>query len=297
MKISCCWMYAIGVYGFPPQINDIRRAITEMANMGFRYIELEGMGFENMASVAADKKILKKILEDAGVEVVNFAPLIPEITSLDPNLRQKALDYYRMGVETAAFLGSPRVWVDSYAYPVEIIEGKTFSQEMTYGKPMYVHIPDGFIWQDFWHNFVDTMSICNQIAKQNNLEFLIEPRVHEVLSGTDALLRLFDAIKDDNIGAILDTAHQHAQKELLPVSIMKLGDKIRYVHVADNDGRDNRHLPPGQGNIDWDELFKTLKSIQYDGFYAVDLEKLDDVPGSFKQTQEILNGYAAQYGL
>ena len=26
MKISCCWMYAIGVYGFPPKIEDIKKA-------------------------------------------------------------------------------------------------------------------------------------------------------------------------------------------------------------------------------------------------------------------------------
>jgi hypothetical protein len=32
-------MYAIGKYGFPPKINDMKRAIREMAQMGFKYIE------------------------------------------------------------------------------------------------------------------------------------------------------------------------------------------------------------------------------------------------------------------
>ena len=54
MKISCCWMYAIGTYGFPPKIEDIKKAISDMAQMGFKYIELEGMGYENMAAVARD---------------------------------------------------------------------------------------------------------------------------------------------------------------------------------------------------------------------------------------------------
>ena len=51
MKISCCWMYAIGTYGFPPKIEDMLKAIKEMAELGFDYIELEGVGYDNLSSV------------------------------------------------------------------------------------------------------------------------------------------------------------------------------------------------------------------------------------------------------
>jgi len=297
MKICCCWLYAIGVYGFPPKIEDIKKAIREMADMGFKYIELEGMGYENMAAVARDKEILKEIVEENTVQVVNFAPLIPQVISMDRNEQKKALDYFRMGVETAKFLGSTRVWIDSYNPPVEISEGKTFSEEISYGKSMRVKIPEGFSWQPFWHHFVSTMRTCNEIAKDHGLEFLIEPRVHEVTSNSDSLLRLFDAIPDDNLGAILDTAHQYAQKELLPIAIEKLGEKIRYIHIADNDGRDNRHLPPGEGTIDWDGVFTSLKKTGYDGFYAVDLEKLPNPAEKFKQTKRTLEQYSEKYNL
>jgi sugar phosphate isomerase/epimerase len=290
-------MYAIGVYGFPPKIEDIKKAIREMAEMGFKYIELEGMGYENMASVRRDKEILKEIIEENSVQVVNFAPLIPQVISMDRNEQKKALDYFKMGVETAKFLGSPRVWIDSYNPPVEISEGKTFSEEISYGKPMCVKIPEGFSWQPFWNHFVSSIRNCNEIAKDYGLEFLIEPRVHEVTSNSDSLLRLFDAIPDDNLGAILDTAHQYAQKELLPIAIEKLGEKIRYVHVADNDSRDNRHLPPGEGTIDWDGVFSSLKKIGYDGFYAIDLEKLPNPGEKFKQTKRALEQFSEKYNL
>jgi sugar phosphate isomerase/epimerase len=70
--------------------------------------------------------------------------------------------------------------------------------------------------------------------------------VGENVSNTDAMLRLFDAIPDRNFGAVLDTGHQNAQKEILPLSIEKLRDRIFYVDVSDKDGRTNTHLPFGR---------------------------------------------------
>ena len=38
MKISCCWLYAISKYGYPPSIPDTYRAVEEMAALGFRHV-------------------------------------------------------------------------------------------------------------------------------------------------------------------------------------------------------------------------------------------------------------------
>lgn len=51
MKICCCWLYAISKYGYPPTIAKTYRVIREMAGMGFKYIELEGVREKNMAEV------------------------------------------------------------------------------------------------------------------------------------------------------------------------------------------------------------------------------------------------------
>ncbi|HBR35346.1 MAG TPA: hypothetical protein DD734_11980 [Firmicutes bacterium] len=72
---------------------------------------------------------------------------------------------------------------------------------------------------------------------------------------------------------------------------------LKYVHVADNDGRDNRHFGIGDGNIDWDAVFTSLKQIGFDGFYAIDLEKLPDLGKKFVENKEILEGYAKRYNL
>jgi sugar phosphate isomerase/epimerase len=295
MKISCCWMYAIGKYGFPPCIEDMGKAIQEMAELGFEYIELEGVGYDNLNSVVEQRDFLKGQCLKNGVQIANFAPLLPPIISMDRAEREKALRYFEKGVQTARFLGSPRVWIDSFNPPIRLLKGNSYTEDLTYGNQCWGRVQPGFSWPSFWDHFVGTIKECNDICKENGLELLIEPRVGEVTGNTEGLLRLFDAIPDDNLGAILDTAHQYAQKEILPLSIAKLGSKIRYVHVADNDGRENHHYAVGNGTVDWEGVFTTLNEQGYDGFYAIDLEKLPDLADEFIKTKLALEAYSERY--
>jgi hypothetical protein len=43
MKISCCWLYAISKYGYPPSLEDTFKVLGEMRDMGFTSVELEGV--------------------------------------------------------------------------------------------------------------------------------------------------------------------------------------------------------------------------------------------------------------
>jgi len=181
--------------------------------------------------------------------------------------------------------------------PLKIEKGVLPTEELVYGQDFRVIVPDEFDWRRFWDNFVASIIRCNEICKTFQVQFLIEPRVGEVISNTDAMLRLIDLVNDDNFGIILDIAHQHAQKELIPLSIEKLGRHMKYVHVADNDGRDNRHFEPGNGNVDWEEVFRVLKKNRYDSFFAVDLEQLTDLREKFLKSKRFLEGYAKKFGL
>jgi len=68
-----------------------------------------------------------------------------------------------------------------------------------------------------------------------------------------------DAVGMDRVGACLDAPHvhrnsRHAQSEWVTV----LGDRIRCLHVSDNDGTLSQHLPPGRGTIDWKDLLGAM---------------------------------------
>lgn len=290
-------MYIIGKYGFPPKLEDMFKGLKEMSNLGFKFIELEGVGKDNLMEVINNKSNLLKLCNNLGIKITNFAVLIPDIFNMDTSAKEDAFKLFERGIETAKYLNSDFVWIDSFMPPVEIKGGKTFAQTIEFGTQVKVKIPSRFIWSDFWDNFVKSVKRCNQIAENQEIPLLIEPRTGEVISNSDALLRVIELVGSKNLGAILDTAHLHAAKEILPLSIEKLGENIKYVHIADNDGRDDRHFIPGDGTIDWEEVFISLKKLGYNGYYAIDLEKLPNYDQSFLECKKFLEDYGNKLSL
>jgi sugar phosphate isomerase/epimerase len=290
-------MYAIGKYGFPPNLDQTLSAIQEMADLGFENIELEGVGFDNLGTVIENRERLREACQRAGVQVSNFAVVLPELISTDGAEMERAMAFFEDGAKTAAYLGSPFMWIDSHLPPVQVVGGTLLTDEIVFGQDYRVRIPEDFDWNRFWAHFVGSVRRCNRIAKEHGVQLLVEPRVGETTSNCEALLRLAEAVDDENFGVILDTAHQHAQKEMLPLSVEKLGKHIRYVHVADNDGRVNWHYVPGTGTIDWEGVFLALKKQGYDGYYAIDLEVQPQLEQKFLESKRFLEGYASRLDL
>ena len=59
--------------------------------------------------------------------------------------------------------------------------------------------------------------------------------------------------------ALLDTGHAHVNGWKLPDVLRDLNSKLVGVHIHDNDGTRDAHLPVGSGNIYWAEYFVALK--------------------------------------
>jgi len=66
MKISCCWLYAISKYGYPPSMPDTFKALGDMKALGFEYVELEGVRRDNLMAVYENRHELKKFCDGEG---------------------------------------------------------------------------------------------------------------------------------------------------------------------------------------------------------------------------------------
>ena len=149
MKVVGCWMYVINKYGFPPQLEDMFKGIKELGELGFRYIELEGVGKENLMEVVNHREDFLGLLKSLGVKLTNFAVILPDIFSMNKSSKKEALKLFEKGVETAKHLNSDFIWIDSFMPPVEIKEGKVFSDTIEFGAEVKVKIPPDFVWKDF----------------------------------------------------------------------------------------------------------------------------------------------------
>jgi len=297
MKISCCWLYAISKYGYPPSIPDTHRAVEEMAALGFRNVELEGVKEENLKAVHAERKALKQRCDDLGLTVVNFCPVLPELVHPDKGRRVDALELFKLAIEVATFFGCETIQTDSYTPPLEFVGDAPYTEAIEFGKKFQVKVDPAFRWDDLWGWLVDSIGACADEADRAGLKFCLEPRVGEIVSNTDGLLRLMDAVDNENFGAVLDTGHQHAQKEILPLSVEKLGGRVHYLHVSDNDGQTNQHLALGRGTVDWDGIFLALKKHGFSGYVAVDVGHVPDLDAQVRESKAFLEKLAARLGV
>lgn len=288
MKISCCWLFAISKYGYPPSLPDTHRALEEMEALGFKNIELEGVGEENLRAVYDARQELKKRCEDLGLTVVNFCPVLPDLVHPEKARRIQALDLFKLGVETASALGCEMVQTISATPPLSFVGEAPYKEALAYGRQYQVKVDPAFRWDDLWGWLTDSMGACADEADRAGLTLCLEPRVGEIISNTDALLRLMEAVDSDNFGAVLDTGHLHAQKEILPLSVEKLASRIRYVHASDNDGQTNQHLVPGKGTVDWEGVFLALKKHEFAGYVAVDVGNVPNVNAAYTESKSFL---------
>ena len=78
---------------------------------------------------------------------------------------------------------------------------------------------------------------------------------------------LFDLLADldhPGLALALDTGHAHITAAA-PEETRAAGRLLRTTHVHDNDGRQDSHLPPGLGTLDWPAWVEALDAIDYRG--------------------------------
>ncbi|MBZ5543908.1 MAG: sugar phosphate isomerase/epimerase [Acidobacteriia bacterium] len=296
MKISCCWLYAITKYGYPPSIENTFKVLGEMKALGFQYVELEGVRRDNLLAVYEKRQELKKFCDGEGLKVINFCPVLPDSVSPDKKKRKASWDLFKRAIEIAKHFGAYTIQGDSFTPPLKFKGDSPYKESISYGKHFSVEIDPKFKWQRQWDAMVDTFSFMAREARKAGLKFCVEPRVGEMLSNTDAILRMMDHVGDDNFGAVLDTAHLNAQKEILALSVEKLGKRIFFVHAADNDGLVNDHVAAGRGTVDWDGVFQGLKKHKFAGYLAIDVGMVPDIDDQYRESFEFLKKKAAQYG-
>lgn len=101
-----------------------------------------------------------------------------------------------------------------------------------------------------------------------NLPFYIE------YSNVNSTLKMIKEINSPNVKMCLDTGHYNCVDKSVDIytTILNIGENLKVLHVHDNDGSGDQHLLPGKGSINWDDFFKALKDIKFDGSISFETE-------------------------
>lgn len=71
---------------------------------------------------------------------------------------------------------------------------------------------------------------------------------------------LIARIQAPNVFLHLDTYHMNIEEKGLDTPIRRAGDRLHYIHLSESD-----RGTPGTGNVAWDDVFRALAAIGYDG--------------------------------
>jgi len=114
----------------------------------------------------------------------------------------------------------------------------------------------------FWKSFL--------VGKLENVFFHLENMLE---LSPDIMIETIDTISDRRISACLDVGHAHCNSTTPILNwIEKLGNRIGYVHIHDNDGTSDQHLAIGEGNIPFKDICNALNEQSPDAIWTLETQ-------------------------
>lgn len=112
---------------------------------------------------------------------------------------------------------------------------------------------------------IESLSRLADAAQDRGLGVMVEN-----LPDLTAVAEVGRLLQDPRLGFHLDIGHASLGEDRIPALLQRFGDRIAHVHLSDNGGQRDDHLPLGAGRLRWREAVLGLKGIGYQG--AITLE-------------------------
>ncbi|MGI9549902.1 MAG: sugar phosphate isomerase/epimerase family protein, partial [Aurantibacter sp.] len=115
---------------------------------------------------------------------------------------------------------------------------------------------------------IETLQKAAEYAAQANVTLAPEAlnRFECYLYNTMADLRtLVEQVDHPSLGAMYDTHHGNIEEKSQSEAIKTIAPYLKHVHISEND-----RGTPGDGSINWNEVFSTLKEIDYNGWLTIE---------------------------
>ena len=101
------------------------------------------------------------------------------------------------------------------------------------------------------------VEIC-EFAWELGIKVAVEnPCPNEVFDEPEDLRTLVDRFDEDVVGICFDSSHANILRDGVETAKVFQG-RVMSVHLSDNDGRGDDHLPPFEGSIDWEGVLSVL---------------------------------------
>ena len=230
--------------------NDTLDLIDKVKEFGMDFIELPLMRLDLFDAAAVRAR-----LDAVGLEAATSTVLQADtdITSAHESVRRSGVDYLKACVQAASDIGARTFCGVIYSEHVKPAARRPTEEE--------------------WRWAADCLREAARFANGLGVSLGIEPvnRYETYLVNTcEQALKLIDMIGEDNIGVHLDTYHMNIEEKSFYEATKLAGGRLIHYHLCEND----RGIA-GTGLVHWDDIFRALGELSYDGYAA--LESFVDV--------------------
>ena len=204
---------------------------------------------------------IRKVVDSCGLEVSVHGPIWDiNPASYYDEVRALAFRQIRRSIETCDALGGEIVVMHPGRCPTPHLE-----RQMSMAKI----------------RFINFTSECLKYAKKRGVKLSLENfslSNEHPYSYPRQMITL--ARELEGLGITFDVGHAFIGKRREKASepekkiaeeIKLVGRHLTHVHIHDNHGEWDEHLPPGEGDINFGPIVKALKGIHYDGRIIVEL--------------------------
>ena len=109
------------------------------------------------------------------------------------------------------------------------------------------------------------------------------------------LLHIIGLVGSPDLGICLDTGHLNLTVKGHCGFIRKAGDRLKALHITDNDGVTDQHLMPfNRGSINFPAIVEALREIGYDGIFNLEIPGEAGIPQELRDAK--ISYIKAAYG-
>ena len=226
----------------------LEEAFAPLLELGIPRWEVADSGYHALNPKRVER--LQSIKADYGVEFSVHAPYSDTNLSADDDLiREWILKRLRASIRFASELGGRYLVVHpGWSPPTE-------------------RFHRGRAWRTNLRSLHWLLRYAGEYGVECLMENVPNPTPYLLVTLDDFLL--FHEEMNPPMGYVLDVAHAHLLGEELDF-IEALGPHIRHVHVSDNHGQSDDHLPLGEGDINWPRVLDALDDQGYQGWLVVE---------------------------
>ncbi len=239
--------------------------LSMCSDLGMSYVEIQ-TEHPYTPSEMNRKRVneIKELADTCGLNIILHGPLFDtNLSSLKECMRRASVKFMQECIELTSKLSSDLLVVHAGSFPGDLptsLMNKARDQLHTSLSEL----------TKVAMNYGVTIGLENK-QKSEDRELILYPDEH---------LEVVEAFRDQGVRAVLDIGHAHTANGDLANYTRLLDDLIIELHLHDNNGVSDDHLPLGAGSIDFEKFFEAVRHIGFTGPAILELKSKPDLESS-----------------